>query len=157
MKRRMTKQTNVVTADPSQWSEASQRSVSAQWTREYRDIEYSCWHCQARAVFSAVDQKRAYELKKAPIDQKRVLCADCWKRSLVLAAEIGHCEELWAASKSQLQKDGEFLLKWLTLLQERERYVSYRPNTAVKNMLRKFLDKLAEQPVAADRAEPRSG
>ena len=116
----------------------------------------TCWHCRAHAVFSAEDQKHTYEVTKASIDQRRILCNDCWKRSLVLAAEIGRCEILWAESKSQLQKDSEFLSKWLQLLQERERYAR-RPNTAAKNMLRKLLDQLAEQAVAADRAKPRSG
>ena len=155
MKRKKTQARSIVLADPSRWSEASQGSVSAHWTREYRDIEYSCLNCRAKAVFSDEDQKHTYEVKKASIDQQRILCTDCWKRSIVLIREIGSCEERWAESKADLQKDGEFLSKWLKLLEDRENYVRSRPNTAAKNMLRKLLHKLAEQAIPADRGERR--
>ena len=82
---------DAVPAEPSKWSEASQRSVVAEWTREYRDIEYSCGRCHAHAIFSAADQKHAFEVMKAPIYQRRVLCIDCWRQSLVLARDIEHC------------------------------------------------------------------
>ncbi len=147
----------VAPADPSKWSEASQRSVSAEWTREYRDIEYSCWRCQAPAIFTAQDQKRAYEVQKAPIDQRRTLCPDCWKRSLAIAQDIDGCKTTWADSKSKLQQDSAFLSKWLQLLKEQEQYVRYRPDTATKNMLGRLLQRIAEQAVAADRPKTGTG
>lgn len=138
MSREVTK-LGVVPADPSQWSEESQRSVSFGWTKEYRDIEYSCWRCRKSAIFSAEDQKYTFEVKKASINQRRSLCSDCWRLSHVIAQEIKCCEEKWSSSKASLRKDKEFLLRWLQLLISREEYVPYRPNTATKNMLQKLL------------------
>jgi hypothetical protein len=66
-----------VPADPSKWSEKSQHSVSfhcvKQYTARYTDIAYNCWRCKKATVFSAADQKYTYEVKKAPIDQRRIL------------------------------------------------------------------------------------
>lgn len=143
MKQRKHTKPEIVPAEPSKWSEASQRSVAAEWTREYRDIEYSCWRCHTRAIFSAADQKHAFEVLKAPISQQRILCTECWSRSLVLARDINHCEQSWAESKLQLRQDKEFLSKWLQLLTEMEAYARYRPNTAIKRMLTKLLGKRA--------------
>jgi hypothetical protein len=130
---------SVAPADPSRWSEQSQRSVSAEWTKEYRDIQYQCWKCKADAVFTAQDQKITFDVKKAPIDQRRILCEDCWKQSNQIARELSENERLWAEKKPTLQKDREFLRQWLELLEEREKYVPYRPDTAKKNMLKTLL------------------
>jgi len=128
-----------VPADPSHWSEKSQHSISAHYVKEYKDIEYNCRRCKRAAVFSAEDQRYTYEVKKASIDQRRVLCPDCWKESLVVDRDISLCEQQWAASKNLLKRDAGFLQKWLQLLVTRESYVLYRPNTAAKNMLHKML------------------
>jgi hypothetical protein len=129
----------VVTADPSLWSEKSQRSVSASWTKEYRDIEYQCWRCRTPAVFTAQDQKHTFEVKKAPIDQPRILCNDCWRQSLDVRRELAVCAERWDDSKAMLTNDKDFLTRWLELLELLEKYVPYKPDTAKKNMLRRLL------------------
>jgi hypothetical protein len=129
----------VAPADPSLWSEQSQRSVAAAWTKEYRDIPYRCWRCRADAVFTAQDQKHAFEVQKAPIDQRRVLCEDCWRQSVGIGRELGMCESRWSVEKPALRKDKEFLARWLQLLEAREEYVAYKPDTAKKNMLKKLL------------------
>ena len=129
----------IVPADPSKWSAQSQRSVAAGWTTEYKDIHYKCWHCEADAVFTAGDQKYTYEEKKAPIDQRRILCELCWRESLAIAANLKRYEAQWASSKQSLCKDEAFLRQWLELLQSQERYVPYRHDIARKNMLRKLL------------------
>jgi hypothetical protein len=130
-----------VPADPSKWSEKSQQTVSFDFVKEYKDITYSCWRCKKSAVFSGVDQKHTYEVKKAPIDQRRILCAECWKELLEIDRDIRMCEQQWAESKKMLRSNADFLTKWLNLLTTRERYVRYRPNTAAKNMLRKLLER----------------
>jgi hypothetical protein len=113
--------------------------VAAEWTNEYKDIHYKCWHCQADAVFTAADQKYTYEEKKAPIDQRRILCEPCWRESLGIAAQLQKYENQWASSKQSLREDDVFLRQWLALLESRERYVPYRHDVARKNMLRKLL------------------
>lgn len=129
----------VAPADPSLWSDKSQRSVSAGWTTEYRDIPYRCWRCKASAIFSAQDQKYTFEVKKAPIDQHRNLCEECWRKEFCIASELKACEERWNAQKALLRVDREFLARWLQLLQVREEYVAYKPDIAKKNMLKKLL------------------
>ena len=128
-----------IPADPSQWSEASQRTLSAAFIKEYRDKLYRCWHCQTEAVFTAADQKYTYEIKKAPIDQQRILCQACWRRSIEIARALSECTEAWAASKPTLRKDIAFLSKWLQLLEEQETYVPYKHDVARKNMLHKLM------------------
>jgi len=137
-----TKSKGVVPADPSKWNEASQRSVSFGWTKEYVDIDYDCWRCRKRSVFSAADQKYTFEVKKAPIDQRRILCADCWKEFLLIEREIENCQTNWESSKVTVSKDKEFLSHWLQLLVSKEEYVPYRPNTAAKNMLQRLLNEI---------------
>ena len=130
---------SVLPADPSKWSEKSQRSLTAEFTKEYTSLQYNCWRCKASSIFTAADQKYTYEVKKAPIDQRRILCADCWKRSLEIGSALEDCRQQWALSKASLKGDRAFLSNWLSLLVEREEYIPYRPNTATKNMLRRLL------------------
>ena len=128
-----------VPADPSKWSEGSQRSVSSAWVTEYTSFRYNCWRCRASSVFTAADQKYTYEVKKADINQQRVLCEACWKRSNAIAAELARCEALWATEKVRLRTDRAFLESWAKLLEERDEYVAYRADVAKKNMLAKLL------------------
>jgi hypothetical protein len=131
--------TTAIPADPTQWSQASQRTLSATFIKEYRDKLYRCWHCQTEAVFTAADQKYTYEVKKAPIDQQRILCQACWHRSIEIKRALGEYTEAWAASKPKLQRDFAFLSKWLQLLEEQETYVPYKHDVARTNMLRKLI------------------
>ena len=137
----MTKQSRPtsILADPTQWSDKSKQSYSYYYTREYKDIPYKCWHCQAECVFTAQDQKYTFEVKKASVDQRRALCATCWSESHRINNALRECEDRWAASKSALQKDRAFLAHWLDLLVRLEAYVSYKPDTAKKGMLNKLL------------------
>jgi len=128
-----------VPADPAQWSESSRRSVSFNYVTEYIDIHYQCWHCRAVTIYSAADQKHTFEVKKADINQQRLLCNSCWKTSNRIASDLESNQEKWAASKAELKKDKGFLTAWLNLLQEQETYVPYRHDTARKNMLHNLL------------------
>lgn len=128
-----------VPADPTKWSAKSQGSPPAFWTTEYTDIQYDCWHCQKTATFSAADQRYTYEVKKATINQHRILCEPCWRESLRIAAELAEHQSWWAQSKSSLRSDRPFLTRWLELLELREKYVPYWRDIARKNMLRKLL------------------
>jgi hypothetical protein len=141
----MTKQKEhrgVVAADPSQWSKKSQRTLAFHYVKEYKNIEYECWHCHKSAVFSADDQKYTYEVKKAHVDQRRILCPVCWEKSQIIKNDIHICEKKWLESKETLKNDAEFLANWLQLLVLCEEYIPYKPNTAKKNMLKKLLNKI---------------
>ena len=128
-----------VPADPTKWSEKSQQTVGFHCIKEYRDITYDCWRCKKSAVLSAADQRYTYEVKKAPIDQRRILCTECWRELLEIDREIKLCEQQWANSNKSLLSNADFLTRWLNLLTSHEMYVPYHPNTAAKNMLRKLL------------------
>lgn len=128
-----------VPADPSKWSEKSQRSVSADWTTEYKDISYNCWNCGTKSVFSAQDQKYTFEEKKAPIVQRRLLCRSCWDESHRIAVKLKDFEAKWAEQTQSLSKDPEFVESWLETLELQERYIPSRHDVARKNMLRKLL------------------
>jgi Probable zinc-ribbon domain len=134
---------NSVPADPTKWSERSQHSISFHYVREYDDTTYNCRRCKKSAIFSAADQQYTYEVKKAPIDQRRILCADCWRESLAIERDIKLCEQRWSESKTALRSDASFLTGWMELLTSQEGYVPYHPNVATKNMLRKLLGQIA--------------
>src|ERR1700739_2244339 len=120
-----TRRKSFVPANPSQWSEKSQRSVSFLFTSKYEDRKYKCWSCGRPAVFTAEDQKYTYEVRKASIDQQRMLCAECWRGSLQISRDLDSCESRWATAKSTLEADRMFLSHWLDLLEKREHYVRY--------------------------------
>ena len=134
---------NSVPADPSKWSEKSQHSVTFHWAKEYLDMPIPVGGCKKVTVFSAADQKYTYEVKKASIDQRRILCAECWGELHEIDRDINQCEQQWAESKNSLRSNAEFLTKWLDLLTAREPYVPYHPNTAAKNILLKLRDQIA--------------
>lgn len=127
-------------ADPRLWSDQSRQSYAAHYVEKYEDIKYNCWRCRIAAVYSAEDQKHAFEVKKAYIHQQRILCGVCWEQSEMIAGDIRICEQQWKESKVLLKNDVHFLSNWLRLLIRREEYVPYRPNTAIKNMLRNLLE-----------------
>src|SRR5262245_59139001 len=133
-----TNEEKTISADPTQWSEESQRSVSFEWVREYKDIRYSCWNCKRDAVFSASDQKFTYEVRKANINQRRILCGPCWKESKRISVKLAQCDEQWAGSKTRLRADAVFLKQWLELLTVSESY-ALKPDTAKKAMLKALL------------------
>ncbi|HEX8957287.1 MAG TPA: zinc-ribbon domain containing protein, partial [Burkholderiaceae bacterium] len=54
-------QPGIAEVDRSQWSTASQRSYSNHTF--YRDIEFTCKNCGAKEIFSALEQKRTFEVE----------------------------------------------------------------------------------------------
>jgi Probable zinc-ribbon domain len=136
-----TDEPHAVPADPTQWSEESQRSVSVEWVREYKDVRYSCRTCKREAVFSASDQKHTFEVRKANINQRRSLCEPCWTESNRISAELAQCDEQWAGSKAKLRTDSAFLKRWMELLTLSEKYTN-RHDTAKQNMLESLLARL---------------
>ena len=94
-------------------------------------------------MFTAEDQKFTYEVKKASIDQQRLLCRVCWSESNQIRAALVNHEAMWAESKKSLQHDSKFLHGWLEQLVKLEEFVPYKPDSAKKNMLQKMLLSLA--------------
>ena len=134
-----------IRAETTQWCESSKQSVAFQFNfiTYYEAIEYNCRYCGKVAIFSAEDQKHTYEVKKSPIDQRRVLCPVCFEKFAELKSSINSIQNQWVASKNMLRKDIAFLSGWLNLLTEYEKYKPYKGNTAIKNMLKKLLNENA--------------
>lgn len=76
--RHSSKQASVL-ADQSAWSESSKRSRSYEpdATIRYFDEFYWCERCDAPCVFTAAQQKHAYEVEKRYLFQTRKLCDGC--------------------------------------------------------------------------------
>ncbi|CUI05832.1 hypothetical protein BN2497_6441 [Janthinobacterium sp. CG23_2] len=129
-------------ADPAQWSDQSRQSVKASFCTHYTDRAYRCHACGKAALFTAAEQKMAYEVRKTHIDVQRVLCEACWRERHVVEQKIAACEGQWAGSKQALARDAVFLSAWRALLLEHRRYGA-RHNIAADNMLRKLLDRAA--------------
>lgn len=129
-----------VPVDPEKWSESSKRSVIYDFPpKEYGDINYKCWRCEASAVFTAEEQKQAFERRKAYIWQRRYLCGTCFSERQALERNIRRHSAKWEAQKRQLQRDIAFLKEWLQLLEAHPRYGGKR-NEANINMLRRLLE-----------------
>ena len=125
--------------DRDAWSAKSRQTLAYEYAGEhYEDIAYDCWRCGVAAVYTAQDQKRAYEIKKAHIDQRRKFCGACWGEELRIAAQLAQAEAAWKADRKKLKADRGFLESWLALL---ERHVAYgaRRNTAAINRLKKLI------------------
>jgi hypothetical protein len=133
-------QKNRVAADPSQWSESSKRSYSfVARPTFYEDIPYNCWRCGKASVFGAKDQKEAFEVKKAYIWQRRMLCQECWRQEQEIASDLRQCQTRWDGDKKEAASDNDFLKNWLRLLELHPEYGA-RKNSAAINMLRKLLN-----------------
>ncbi|MBK7998745.1 MAG: zinc-ribbon domain containing protein [Verrucomicrobia bacterium] len=78
------------------WSEASKRSTIFQMPpNKYGDIHYECVKCDRASVFSAVDQKLAYEERQVYIWQRRSLCGECWNERRRVERAIRDCRNRW--------------------------------------------------------------
>ena len=134
-----------VAADPEKWSVKSKQSVTYElgYTRAYQDIEYSCWRCQAPSVFTAEQQQQAFEVRKAYIDQRRILCEACWQVRRGLEASAREYRSRWKQRKSALQKERPFLSRWLECLEALPGYSAPR-DTAEIAMLRRHIGVLEQ-------------
>ena len=144
-----------VPCDPERWSEESKRSVAFEFPpRPYRDKAYRCGRCGAPDVFTAADQKHAFEVRKANISQQRVLCGACHRERVRLEREAGDCRQRWAAERDALHGDPAFLRRWLAVLEALPGYGGATDEAAI-GMLRRLVSEggsTAEPGPAPDRA-----
>jgi hypothetical protein len=130
-----------VPSDPECWSEDSKRSVAYEFApRPYRDKAYTCWRsaCGAPDVFTAAEQKHAFEVRKANISQQRVLCRACHREWVALDREAREYRRRWAAERLALARDPAFLRRWLLVLESLPGYNGSRDEANVV-MLRRLV------------------
>jgi putative zinc ribbon protein len=132
-----------VRVDAERWSRSSKQSYSyVSPPRIYEDIYYECWRCGAADVFTAAEQKTAFEVKQAYIWQRRILCQSCFAKRRRLEQISRSHSKRWRESKSEVAKDRAFLEEWLIALEELPRYAARR-NTANIAMIKKRVAALA--------------
>lgn len=113
-----------VPATPDLWSDSSKQSYVYQssFRRMYSDRHYTCRRCKQAAVFTAQEQREAYEVRKAYIWQDRVLCAECFATRMKIEAGLRACALRWQAERDECQADTPFLQRWHSLLLQHVEY-----------------------------------
>jgi hypothetical protein len=131
--------TGKVPVNPDHWSRSSRRSAIF-WNppAHYTDVHYRCARCGVSALFTATDQKEAFEGRKAYVWQRRKLCQGCWNARRQIEREIRIFQARWRANKRELERDKGFLGQWLELLERHPEYDG-RTNHAGIRMLQRLL------------------
>lgn len=125
-----------VPVERSQWSESSQRTYAL--LEFYEDRTWSCRGCGQSFVFTAQEQKRAYEDEGVYIYWHPTLCAACAEQAQATADAIQRHEARWQANRQEMQDDRAFLKRWLDSLETYAR-LSGRRNQSVIAMLQQLL------------------
>ena len=142
-----------VPCNPDCWSEESKRSVAYEFSRAaYRDKAYKCWRCDAPDIFTAAEQKHAFEVRKVNISQQRVLCRHCHREKVQLDREAEDCRERWAAERPSLCRNLEFLRRWLAVLEALPSYAAPRDHANI-TMLRRLVSR-DESPERGETCHP---
>lgn len=123
-----------------QWSAASQRSLAFHSSAKvYEDRAYRCNRCAVQAVFTAAEQKRAYETEKQSIWCYRTLCQQCYGTFCRLKITHQQCQLQRQQNRAALASDVRFLTQWLAVM---EALPSYRPQkkcSPMATLLRRLL------------------
>ena len=77
-------------------------------------------------VFTAAQQKVAYEGLKLHVLLERPLCPECWTGHRALAKELRAIQCEWRQHSSQLKLDRVFLLRWQAVLNGLSKLVKMR-------------------------------
>lgn len=136
----------LVVIDRSEWSRSSQNSYGSHYDKRatnYENIAYRCKKCFAACVFTAAEQKHAYEVEKRFIWWLPSLCEKHQAELVKLKTEERACQERWNNEKAALESNAQFLQRWLFVLKE---ILSYgkRGNPTIITMLTKRLTNLPD-------------
>ncbi len=129
-----------VTVEKDLWSESSRRSGDYLLIGDfYEDKPFSCRVCGANAVFTAEQQKYAYEVKKAHTWEQHLLCLECFEQRNTLIAEAATYAAEWARTKAQFRQKPAAIRRWKEVLEILPRF-GVRKDSARIRMLAKLLD-----------------
>lgn len=132
-----------VLMDKEQWSEESKRSYSYDNCEDYyEDIKYKCYSCGLKSIFSALDQKETFEVRKSYIWQRRVLCSACYSDLSIIKKKICEFEILWDSETENQKANASYIEEWLSLLKVMPKYGKGK-NEAAERQLTKLLNKIA--------------
>lgn len=108
-----------VPTNPNNWSKETRQMTDRYGEpTHYFDEYYWCECCAAMAVFTAEEQRVAYEERKAYLCQRRTLCSTCHEHRTRIVSELKDIRALWRSDRSRLQADTQFLDRWLRLLHD---------------------------------------
>jgi hypothetical protein len=109
-----------VLMDREKWSESSKRSFAYYGSSMtcYENISYRCTKCSQPSVFTAEEQKIAYEIRKEYIWKIKTLCSVCHSNLELLRKKDKQFQEEWAKNKGALKVDYKFLCAWLEILED---------------------------------------
>ncbi len=129
--------------DTSQWSEESKRSLHYRSAPDvYEDKLFACRKCGCQAVFTAEQQKREYEVKKANTLQQHVLCQTCFVVRHELGAESSSFAERWQNDKARFKNEPQAIRRWIEVLNLLPQYGGYKDAGRIR-MLAKLLSNVA--------------
>lgn len=121
------------------WSRSSKQSLAYVLApKTYQDRSYKCRRCSGAATFTAEEQKRTFETRKAYIWQSRLLCPTCWTEEQSIARQLRSFAAEWKKNKRTLVKNRSFLAEWLRLLELHPKYRGRR-NPATIAMVTRLL------------------
>jgi hypothetical protein len=112
------------------YSDSSKKSVGFEYLDDYyEDTKYRCKKCYKQDVFTAEEQKKTFEVKKAYMWQQRFLCNLCYQEMSSIKKELNEIDSNYLENKEAVMGNEELLKKWLYLLKEYPKYWQ-KENTA---------------------------
>ena len=129
------------------WSRSSQRSAGGHYdasATHYEGIRYRCRACEVNCIFSAQEQRVAYEVNKKYVWWLPALCATCSERLIALRATDKLHQAQWNQQRQSLAADRTFLESWLAVIQGLRAHG--KPNDSMERMLVRRLLELPMSP-----------
>lgn len=126
----------------SKWHKPSYLGHYGESATHYEGIRTRCLKCGTSFVFSARDQKQAFETEHRYPGFLPSLCPTCSGEWQTLEQGILECEHSWEANRTRLANDQEFLRRWLTLLKKGLPYGKKRFESRIR-MLNKSIEELS--------------
>jgi len=105
------------------YSESSRKSVGFEYLGDYyEDKKYRCKKCYKQDIFTAEEQKKTFEVKKAYMWQQRFLCGLCYQEMSSIKKELIETDNKYLENKEVVLGNEELLKRWLFLLTEFPKY-----------------------------------
>ncbi|WGO98720.1 hypothetical protein QFX18_01420 [Saccharophagus degradans] len=122
------------------YSASSKKSVGFEFLNDYyEDKKYRCKKCYKQDVYTAEQQKKTFEIKKAYMWQERFICNLCYQEMIEIKKELSEIEINYLKDKESVMRNKGILKRWLFLLKEYPKYWR-KENTAQINFVQKAID-----------------
>jgi hypothetical protein len=126
--------------DRSKWHKPSYLGHYDENATHYEGIRSRCLKCGASFVFTAQEQKQAFEIEHRYPGYLPSLCPPCSGEWEILEQRILNCEHLWEENRTSLAKDQEFLSGWLALLKKGQPYGKKHFESQVRMLIKAIED-----------------